>query len=299
MSLPRGSAAVFDTPVAAVVASLRDADRLTKQSEDRLLGLMTRFLSFVERGFGTPLNEVQRAQVEAFVLASSSDGCAPSVATSHLRRSAVRMLFRVLREHSIVEHDPTLDVRLPPRTSLRARPLYDDEIALGRSFSFQTLRDSRQPAAWALAEATVRTSELSQVTIGNLDLAAGTVRIAGSTKTAPRVGVLSDWGVTALARRVESFGQYAPGTTLVVYDGDGSLQSRQASCCVAISDTLRRAGLAQEPDVRPASIAAWAGKKVFDATGQIEAAAQALGVRSLDRAARLIGWDWASEDLSR
>jgi len=294
-----GSSATVEAPIVAVVASLRDAGRLTEQSEDRLLGLMARFLSFVERGYGAPLDKVDREQVEAFVHAVSSGGRAPSVATSHLRRSAVRMLFRVLREHGVVEHDPTLDMRLPPRTSLRARPLCDDEIALGRSFSFQTLRDSRQPAAWALAEATVRTSELSQVTVGDLDLAAGTVGIAGTMKTDPRVGVLSEWGVTALARRVASFQQSAPATTLLVYEGDGSLESRQASCCAAISDTLRRAGLAQEPDIRPVSIAAWAGKKVFDETGKIEAAAQALGVRSLDRAARLIGWDWANEDLSR
>jgi site-specific recombinase XerD len=299
MSQTRGSSATVEVPTADVVASLRDAGRLTEQSEDRLLGLVTRFLSFVEHGFRAPLDQVDREHVEAFVHAVSPDGRAPSIATSHLRRSAVRMLFRVMREHGLVDHDPTLDVRLPPRTSLQSRPLCDDEIALGRSFSFRTLRDSRQPAAWALAEATVRTSELSQVTVGDLDLAARTVQIAGSTKTEPRVGVLSEWGVDALARRIDAFGQSAPATTLVVYEGDGSLESRQASCCAAISDTLRRAGLAREPDVRPVSIAAWAGKRVFDEAGQIEAAAQALGMRSLDRAARLIGWDWSSDDVSR
>jgi len=56
-----------------------------------------------------------------------------------------------------------------------------------------------------------------------------------------------------------------------------------------------RSGLAGEPDVRPASVAAWAGRKVFDTTGSIEEAARVLGVRSLDRAARLIALDW-SED---
>jgi integrase/recombinase XerC len=154
-------------------------------------------------------------------------------------------------------------------------------------------------AAWALAEATVRTSELSKVTIGDINLEARTVRIAGSTKTQLRVGALTEWGVAALARRVDSFGPDAPAGTLVVYEGDGSTESRQATCCVAISDTLRRAGLAQEPDVRPVSIAAWAGKRVFDETSRIEAAAQALGMRSLDRAARLIGWDWADLEHPR
>jgi len=63
-------------------------------------------------------------------------------------------------------------------------------------------------------------------------------------------------------------------------------QPRHADCCAAISVTLPRSGLAQEPDVRPVCVAAWAGEKIFDETGQIESAAQALGVRSLDRAAR-------------
>ena len=52
---------------------------------------------------------------------------------------------------------------------------------------------------------------------------------------------------------------------------------------------LLRAGLVGEPDVRPASVAAWAGRAVFERTGRIEDAAAAMGVRSLDRAARLIG----------
>ena len=296
MPLAVGSSATFEASATAVVASLRGAGRLTEQSEYRLLGLMTRFLSFAERGFGTPLDEVERHHVEAFVLAPASDGRLPSVATSHLRRSAVRMLFQVLRQHGIVDHDPTLDVVLPPRTSLTARPLCDDEIALGRSFSYRTLRDSRQPAAWALAEATARTSELGSITVADLDLDACTVWIAGSTKTEARTGTLSEWGVNALARRLASLETTVGPATPVVYEGDGSAESRQASCCVAISDTLRRAGLAREPDVRPVSIAAWAGQKVFESTGRIEVAAKALGVRSLDRAARLIGWDWNCED---
>ena len=37
--------------------------------------------------------------------------------------------------------------------------------------------------------------------------------------------------------------------------------------------------------------AAWRGRKVLDETGSIEQATLALGVRSLDRAATLIGHD--------
>jgi hypothetical protein len=208
------------------------------------------------------------------------------------------MLFRVLREHGVVDHDPTLDVLLPSRTSLHARPLCDDEIALGRSFSFQTLRDSRQPAAWALGEATVRTSELSQVTIGDLDLATGTVQIAGSTKTQPRLGALTHWGVAALARRVESFGPDARARTPVVYEGRGSMESRQASCCGDLGHVAaRRSGTGARCSA--GLDCGVGGQEGLRGDGQDEAAARALGVRSLDRAARLIGWEWATEAPSR
>ncbi len=277
--------------------ALRSTSRLSGQSERRLLGLMLRFLRYVERGCGVEsLNEVTAEHVRSFVLAPSGGNrvAAPSVATSHLRRSAVRLLFRVLRQASAVEHDPTFDVVLPARSSLAARPLTDDEIALGRSFSSKTLGETRQPAAWALAEATARTSELAAIRIRDVSLDEAHVWIAGSTKTDPRWGQLSPWGVDALDRRVTFLD--AKAETPLVYYGAGSEESRQASACAAISETLRRAGLAGEPDVRPISVAAWAGARILEQTGQIEAVARGLGVRSLDRAARLIGWDWADSD---
>jgi integrase/recombinase XerC len=200
------------------------------------------------------------------------------------------LLFRVLRQQSLVDHDPTLDLVLPPRSSLAARPLTDEEIALGRSFSLSSTAETRRPAAWALAEASARTSEISGVFAGDLDLDRGQVWLAGGTKVEPRWAPLTTWGARALERRLETVGS-DPAVPLI-YEGRGSPESRQACACGAIGETLRRAGLAAEPDVRPVSVTAWAGQKVFEETGQIEAAARALGMRSLDRAATLIGWDW-------
>lgn len=75
----------------------------------------------------------------------------------------------------------------------------------------------------------------------------------------------------------------------VIYEGDCSADTGQISACIAVRDVLIRAGLAAEPGVRPASVAAWAGQKILHETGQIDEVARRLGMASLDRTARFIG----------
>ncbi len=70
----------------------------------------------------------------------------------------------------------------------------------------------------------------------------------------------------------------------MTYEGDGSDKSKQAASCIAITDSLTRAGLGKDPAVRPVSVTAWAGRKVFEETGRIDAVAARLGMASLDRA---------------
>jgi site-specific recombinase XerC len=279
------------------VAELRRHAALSDQSMRRLVEVIARFLAFVERGYGSvALADVSHEQVEAFVLApvNTIDGLRePSVATAHLRRSGVRLLFRVLRTMGRVEGDPTLDLVLPARSSLPARPLSDDEIVVCRSFASRTVTETRQPAAWALAEATARTAEIACIRIRDLDLGARRVWIHRGAKTESRFGCLSPWGVQQLERRVRALGEIGSDPDeLLVYRASGSAASAQASTARAIRETMIRAGLGREPDVRPASVAAWAGRRILQDTGRIEAVARGLGVRSLDGAARIIGWDW-------
>jgi site-specific recombinase XerC len=287
-----------------VVAELRRHGALSDQSMRRLVEVMARFLVFVERGHGSvELADVSHEHVEAFVLApvGAIEGFRdPSVATAHLRRSGVRLLFRVLRTVGIVEGDPTLDLVLPPRSSLATRPLTEDEIVVCRSFALRTLTETRQPAAWALAEATARTSEIACIRMRDLDLGAHRVWIHSGAKTEPRFGCLSPWGVQQLERRLRALGQSgAEPEEPLVYGAGGSAASAQASTARAIQETLTRAGLGHEPDVRAASVAAWAGRRILQDTGRIEAVARGLGVHSLDGAARIIGWDWAASGSSR
>lgn len=271
-----------------VASVLTSEGLLTEQSRARMIDLHERFGRFAAEAFGIEqLGAVTPAHVDAFVRAKGGDRRTPSAATMHLRRSAVRLLFRTGRSLGLVTVDPTLDLALPPRTETAGRPLANDEITVCEAASLSSLTTTRLSAAWALAEATARTAELPSLTVDDLDLDQRRVWIHGSPRTTPRWGALTDWGVRQLERHLRDYS----GTRLV-YGGSGSAESRQASSCQAIGETLRRAGLAREPDVRPVSVAAWAGARVFAETGRIEDAARALGVRGLDRAARIIGYDW-------
>ena len=276
-----------------VTRELAAACMLSIQSQRRMVELLYRFGRFVIVGYGVAtLDTVAAQQVQAFVAAPAGDGMAPGIATQHLRRSAVRLLFRVGRELGLASGDPTLDLRLPARSLSTARPLSDEEVALCRAAALHSLTSTRLAAAWALAEATARTAELSHLRVADVELDRARVWIHGSPRTDPRWGRLSDWGRVQLERRVHELGPSADPATLLVYGGDGSAESRQASSCQAIAETLRRAGLTTEPDVRPVSVAAWAGAGALADTGRIEDAARALGCRSLDAAARLVGFDW-------
>ena len=258
----------------------------------RVGGTLGRFEWFCARGFEVrELVEVTPAIAEAFVRAPT-DGGPPSVREQHTRRGAIRLLFRTARASGLEVGDPTLDLDLPSRPLKRARPLTDDEITLCRACTAWSLTDSRHAICWTLAEATCRAGELPYIGAEDLDLENRRVWLHGGRRTAPRWGHLSDWGANQLEHRI-------PGqTTALVYDGAQAREGGRVSSSLAILDVLRRAGLADDPDVRPSSITAWAGRQVLAETGRIDVVAHRLGVRSLDRAASFISWDWMTEPAS-
>jgi integrase/recombinase XerC len=209
-----------------------------------------------------------------------------------LRRSTLRLLFRTARELGLVVGDPTVDLVLPSRTNEAARPLTDLEVQRCRRVALGDLTSTRLSVPWALGEATARTAEIPYLVVGDLDLARRRVWIHGSSNTEPRWGVLSPWGVRQLERHLREHGLTADSASLT-YRGTPNPESRRAHSSQAIRETMQRAGLTRDQSVRPQSLAAWAGRCVLGETGRIEMAAQALGMRSLDGAARFIGWEWA------
>jgi integrase len=276
--------------IAAVVGA---TPALSDQTRPRFVATLDRFVSFCTRGYGLgTLADVTPEIGRAFVEAPLGDR-APSIGTMHLRRSALRFVFRQARELGFVDHDPCVDLTLPARSGLVARPLTDDEVALCRSYSLTSLTNTRTPAAWALAEATARTAEIPHIRVSDIDLGSRHVWLHGSPRTVERRAPLTPWGVVQLERRMASLGSV---DTPLVYAANSSATSGQASACIAVSDTLVRAGLGGERDLRPVSVAAWSGRSLLDRTGRIDSVARLLGVRSLDRAARIVAWDWSQAE---
>jgi integrase len=270
---------------------------LSAQTHVRTCGLIDRFAQFVTTGHGiVPLCEVSGNQVAAFVAAPNArDGRRPSVATMRLRRWSVRLLFRVARDLELTILDPTQDVELPGRTNRSLRPLSDEEVARCRRAALQDLVGTRLAVMWALGEATARTSEIPHVRVRDIDLVRGRVWIRGGRQATSRWGALTMWGCLQLRRRLAELGDRANPDALIAGTGRGARESRVSFSAQGLREILTRAGLATEARVGPASVAGWAGVQVFAATGRIEVVAMAMGVRSMDAAARLIDWDWRTK----
>lgn len=293
---------------AAVEAVLRqwalgaDGGVLSAQTLDKFSLLAGRFVRFATAHEVTRLGDVDQRIAQAFVTAhgrTRHGQTGPSApATWHLRRSVLRMLFRTARELGLADTDPTLDLSLPPRTNMPTRPLTDDEAALVRHFAESRLERTRHAAAVALAEAGAHTGEIGHLSVADLDHGNTRVWAHGSSKTTPRWCPLDPWQTSILAQRAQRVRDTHPNhpdaDLPLATSGTGSSAQLQARVCVAIGDVLTRAGLGSEPDIRPASVIAHTGAAVFAATGRIEDVALRLGLRSLDRAAALIGHDWAA-----
>ncbi len=285
--------------IAAVSAQWR-ADRLvSEQTLLRTTETISRYGRRLERTGVQRFGQERPADAAAFVHATTRDGRPPELVTMHARRTCLRMLYRTLRARGWHDGDPTLDLVLPPRGVLAARPLTSDEVALCRVSSRlgAGARTLRLAVCWALGETTAVTSEISALRMCDLDdpRRPRTVRLPGTRRHDARIGTLSAWGQTVLTRHLEVLRAASshPETPLA-YRGASKPGGAvgQASVCNALGAVLDLAGLSAEPDVRPASLRHWAARDLFDAGAPIEEVARRLGARSLDAAAEDIALNW-------
>jgi integrase/recombinase XerC len=283
-----------------VRGSWATAGEFTERTLDKCGETIARFARRLEAQGVTGPSQITAAHCEGFVDAATIKGRPPELTTRHARRTALRMLFRSLREMGYEVVDPTIDLVLPPRSDSSARPLTDVEVTLCRASSRLGEAGGRslhRAVCWALGETTAVTSEISAVRVGDVDdrHAPRWVELPGTRRHDPRLGELSDWGSAIVARQIELLAQRrCTPATLLTYRGQGvpGEAGAQSAVCNAIAGVLDLAGLNREPDVRPASLRNWAGRRLYDAGMPIEQVARRMGSRGLDSAAADIALDW-------
>lgn len=270
---------------------------ISADQRTRVTRILEGFVGFCSNGFAVELlGEVTRDVAASFLTATGPHQAPPSAQLVSLRRTALRLLFRAARAQGLEVGDPTLDLEVPTRPRRQTRPLTDEEVALCRGTSMWSLTDTRRSAAWAFAEATCRTGELPFIRIRDVDLEKSRVWLHGGRRTTPRWGLLTEWGLRHVERRLVTLDSQKPDGQ-VLYQGHNNLEGGRVSSSLAILDVLRRAGIADGPGVRPASISAWAGRQILEETGRIDVVAKRLGLTRLDTAADFIGWDWREDSL--
>jgi site-specific recombinase XerD len=284
--------------VEVVVASLKQEGNLTEGTLTDFPPKMRMFASFCERALGvTEVTAIGAAHAKEFVFSAKANGATPTVAWMHVRRGAVRLLFKQGRRLGLVTIDPTLDLELPSRSMLTTRPLTDDELDLCRLSSLESFNDLRRPTCWALGEATARTSEMYRVRICDIDVEGKTVFLLGDARTVARRVALTDWGLTQVRRAIRAAGRHPKPETVLVPTLESSSNPR-AAVSMAVIRTLRAAGIHSESDVRPRSVVAWRGAHELTGGASIDEVALLLGCRSLDQTADIVGFDWRASEVA-
>jgi hypothetical protein len=281
--------------VMSELARRSDTGDLAASSVQRIGRHLARFTADLHAVRGvTDIRDVGRSEALSFIERPERDGTRPKASTRDNRRYAVSLYFAALRTLGLYPDDPLAEVRVARDDVVSLRPLTHAEVATGRLHAPRSIRDLRGPGAWALAEATATTSEIPLVLPEDLDLDHCRVWLTGGARNEPRWGALSPWGTEALGRLVSA--DPPPGRPLLC-SRTADAQNAQISASQTIHGILRRAGIGADPRVRPGSIPAWAGRTLYDTTGDLVSVTRSLGLRSLDDAARTIGLHWHARDI--
>lgn len=264
----------------------------TASSQQRIGGLITQFYARLTAQGVTRLQDVTRDHCDGFIWATTENGDQPSIHTAHLRRTALRNLFRIATANDPTLTDPTRHVTLPAKPGPTGRPVTDDEHALIRTAALGKNTDALRTAAIiALLEAGATTGEIAGVRWDDLNLDTHSVALPGATPVKPRVVGITYWGHGVLERHATS----SSGEFVVTVGGTtGDSHVSQASIVNTVRRVIRTAGIT-DPGVKPGSIRLWAARRHFNDSG-LEAAARTLGFDSLDRAADAIGYRWQDGD---
>lgn len=213
----------------------------------------------------------------------------PAIATLHFRRAVLRSFFVTARVLGLTTARPLQDLVLPSRVEVSGRrPVDDGEMALLKETA-DTQRGQRGPVTLALARCGAGTGEMGDIAADAVDLQARVIDLPGDRRLGPRtVAIATAWDYEVLA---EHLATQQPGAALLLSTSRTG-HGIQSAMSASLTELMKDARLSERDQVVPNSIRAWAGVRVYEATGDLFVTARFLGLSSLDKTATLIGLNW-------
>ena len=118
-----------------VVSHLTELDAMAPVSLIRVADLIRGFSNYLAACGVESTADISEAHASAFVRSLTRGRTEPSLATMHLRRTALHIFFREAKALGVLSFDPSTSIPLPPRSYRDLRPLTDGEIERCRSFA--------------------------------------------------------------------------------------------------------------------------------------------------------------------
>ncbi|MFJ5026811.1 hypothetical protein ACIQB5_01705 [Streptomyces sp. NPDC088560] len=275
---------------------------LSAQTADSYITNSERLLRFTLALGLERLDDVTDTLAQAFIDAPGHDRqgrlvpC-PADSTRRVRRSSVDALFAEARRLGLTTRAPLLD--LPPIPRSQPRPigtLTDTDVDRLRFYAERGMPQTRHAAVLGLLLSGLHTGEIGLTATTDLDLDNSRVWAVGAARITARYCPLEDpWSREVLRLRVEYVQHQSscdrPET--LTTNGLAPANQLQSSVCTAFGEVVRASGIAPEGrSATPRDVSSWLAAKIHSETGQIADVALRLGLSSLDRAAKLAGYEW-------
>lgn len=293
----------FSTAVALVTA---DWDR--QVAEGRIDGIALRGyrddLARLERLMGAlGLHEVRHIDYDLllrWIHSPGTDGNAPSENTTYRRRSSARVFFETAHCLGITDTNPAKSVHLEQRSDRYVHAYTDTEIGHLQATARFTLTETVTPCALALVMSGSSTREAGYVTVRDVDMERGIYwSHGGGYRWRERwLPFADDWCRDAVSLRIRALtilhGPAAADRWLVFNPKSDTFTEHSQNMVGGnkITALLKKARLHRQGVTRAESIREWLAQSIFAETGSLEEVAARLGMRSLDAAAHIVGYDW-------
>jgi integrase len=286
------------SPEAAFALSFSYLEHLVESGDyaattlEKAAVVIGRFVSYLEGRYRLEdVHDISGDHVFSFIAAPplGSELRVPRPSTESVRWWALDLWFRTLRGLDLYAGDPFLDAERSRRPPSVSRPLVDAEVERARKHAPSYWGDTLGPMRFALAEAMATTSEIASIVVADYDGPGRRLWLPGTPRRLyGRWVPLLPAQIEVIERRIDHLDTRDGLTPLA---RDHTKPNRGEAISVALRKILVRAGLTRQADprVKPSSIRAWGGRRLYDETGDLEDVSRCLGLRNLESTRCLIG----------